>query len=533
MSAISVSQPAVVSQTNSRTTSILLTAIVAFALLLRLFLLLLVQHPGIADPNHYYNLGLQMVQGQGFTIDYIWHFYNPPQAIVHPDDFWQPGAGVIAAVGMTLFGQTVQGALLPFVILGALLPLVAYWAGRAFGCTPTMCLFVAGAAAVLPEFVLSSLRTDTLIPNALLVCCALLLLGRGLRTGQWWAFAGSGICAGLSYLVRGDNLLLIPLLLCLLVIYSLWVRADGKTLRRWLGSGLALGIAVLIVLPWLLRNIAEFGSATTPNLSRMFFMTDFRDHYAYGRELTMQTWLAAQSPVQIITKRLMEMAASAKMMWVALDVFLPVAVAGGGLLLLGARDRQRWLRIAPVMVLLGGMFVFYTVLAPYGSQGGSYKKSYLTLVPLLLPLAGYALEQAISNTRIRTGAALLVLLFMTANAIEFVRADIRFTNEYLRIVQAMSATAATLPDVDGDGERIYMTQDPYMLRFVGLRSVMFPMESRDTVYDVALRYHVDYLLMPADRPALDALVMGAESDVRFVPVLGVEGTPFVFYEVVR
>ncbi|MDX2136905.1 MAG: glycosyltransferase family 39 protein [Chloroflexota bacterium] len=533
MSAISVSQSAVVSQTNTRNPVMILTVITTVALLLRLVLLPQIQHPGIADPNHYYNLGLQLVQGQGFTIDYIWHFYNPPQAVVHPDDFWQPGAGVIAAVGMTLFGQTVQGALLPFVILGALLPLVAYWAARAFGCTPAMCLFVAGAAAVLPEFVLSSLRTDTLIPNALLVCCALLLLGNGLRSGQWWAFAGSGVCAGLSYLMRGDNLLLIPLLLCLLVIYSLWVRGDGKTARRWIGGGLAFSIALLIVLPWLLRNIADFGSATTPNLSRMFFMTDFRDHYAYGRELTLQTWLAAQTPIEIITKRLLEMAASAKMMWVSLDLFLPVAVVGGGLLLLVARDRQRWLRIAPALVLLGGMFVFYTILAPYGSQGGSYKKSYLTLVPLLLPIAGYALEQAISNTRIRTGVALLVLLFMTANAIEFVRADIRFTNEYLRIVQEMSAAAAALPDVDGDGERIYMTQDPYMLRFVNMQSVMFPMETRDTVYDVALRYHVDYLLMPADRPALDVLVLGAESDIRFVPVLEVEGTPFIFYEVVR
>jgi hypothetical protein len=533
MIAISVSKFSASAQTNTRTTPILLTVIVIAALLLRVSLLPQIQHPGIADPNHYYNLGLRLVQGQGFTIDYIWHFYNPPQAIVHPDDFWQPGAGIIAALGMTLFGQTVQGALLPFVVLGALLPLVGYWAGREFGCKPAMCLFIGGAAAVLPEFVLSSLRTDTLIPNALLVCCALLFLGRGLRTGQWMAFAGSGVCAGLSYLIRGDNLLLIPLLLCLVVVYSLWVRADGKTARRWLGGGLALGIALLIVLPWLLRNIAEFGSATTPNLSRMFFMTDFRDHYAYGRELTLQTWLAAQTPAQIISKRLLEMAASAKMMWVSLDLFLPIAVAGGGLLLLAARDRQRWLRIAPVMVLLGGMFVFYTILAPYGSQGGSYKKSYLTLVPLLLPLAGYALEQAITNTRIRTGAALLALLFMTANAIEFVRADIRFTNEYLRIVQAMSAAAATLPDIDGDGDRIYMTQDPYMLRFVDMQSVMFPMESRDIVYDVALRYHVDYLLMPADRPALDALVTGVESDVRFIPVLEVEGTPFVFYEVMR
>src|SRR5690606_34354217 len=118
-------------------------------------------------------------------------------------------------------------------------------------------------------------------------------------------------------------------------------------------------------------------------------------HYAYQRDFTLQTMLDQQTPAQIIGKRLFEMAAAAKLMYTALDVFLPVLVAGGLLLVVAARDRERLLALAPTLVLLLGVFVFYTVLVPYKAQAGSFKKAYLTLIPLLLPLAGYALERAV------------------------------------------------------------------------------------------------------------------------------------------
>ena len=53
-----------------------------------------------------------------------------------------------------------------------------------------------------------------------------------------------------------------------------------------------------------------------------------------------------------------------------------------------------------------------------------------------------------------------------------------------------------------------MSQDPYILRYVGIHSIMFPSEDRDKVIEIAHRYGVDYLLMPANRPALDPLLTG-------------------------
>ena len=100
------------------------------ALVFRLVLLLFVSFPGIADPNHYYNMGVRLVEGHGFTIDYIWQYSLPPQSMVHPEEHWMPLTAVLAAAPMALFGESVRVALLPFMLLGSLLPALSYWAAR-------------------------------------------------------------------------------------------------------------------------------------------------------------------------------------------------------------------------------------------------------------------------------------------------------------------------------------------------------------------------------------------------------------------
>jgi hypothetical protein len=227
--------------------------------------------------------------------------------------------------------------------------------------------------------------------------------------------------------------------------------------------------------------------------------------------------LERQTPAQLIGKRLFELAAGAKLMYTALDVFLPVAVIGGLALLIAARDRQRLLTLSPALLLLLGAWLFYALLVPYKAQSGSFKKVYLSVVPLLLPLAGYALERAISDARLRLGAA-AVALALTA-----------FTALYTGYIAQVSDAAHALPDTNGDGEIVLMAQDPFMFSYFGLRTVMLPLADREGILDAARRYNVDYLMMPPDRPALDPLYSGDERDPRFVPVLAIRGTNAALY----
>ncbi len=507
----------------------ILFLICAAAFALRLALLPIIQHPGIGDSNHYYNLGIRLVEGHGYTIDYLWQYNDPPDALVHPDDYWMPLNSAIVAGAMTLLGTSVHAAVLPFMLLGALLPLLVYAAVRQFGVGIRAALLAAACGAVLPEYVLNSLRTDTTLPALWLTVGSVLLLTRGLQRGGWWSFAGSGLLGGLAYLVRSDAALLLPMLVVTLLVYALWGRQQVTTRTGWKYAILMPLVALLVVTPWLLRNIAVAGVPTTPRLSDMFFLTDFREHYVYSSPVNFATMTAQWSWGQIIGKRIFEMFASAKIMYTTLDAVLPLAVAGGALLLLAARDRKRLLTLAPAVLLLLGAYGFYTVLVPFKSEGGSFKKFYLMLIPLLLPLAAYALERALPNPRHQLAAGLLTVALLGANGVELVRADARAVDAYLGFVEQVVTVAQTLPDTNGDGEIVLMTQDPFMLRFFGVRSVMTPYENRDVVLEVAQRYGVDYLLMPADRPSLDPVYVRTISDPRYAYVTGVSGTNAEFY----
>jgi hypothetical protein len=509
-----------------------LLLIVIGALLLRLALLVFVDHPGIADPNHYYNLGLRLVEGHGLTIDYIWQYFGPPPALVHAEDHWMPLAGILAAVGFTLFGEHLLGGLSLFILMGALIPLAGYAAARQFELREGTALFCAAAAGLLPEFVLNSLRTDTTIPNVLFITISVLLLGYGLHNTSipGWkralAFAGSGLMGGLAYLTRSDSLLLLPMLVVLLLLIA---RFEGRGLRGTGHVWLMPVVLLLVALPLWLNNQHTLGHPLPTGTSAMFFYADVLDHWAYGGTFTLQTLLERQTLPQLFGKRLFELAAAFKLMYTTLDVLLPVAVLGGALLLTLSRDRRRLLRFAPTLILLIGIVIAYPLLIPYKSQSGSFKKAYLTLIPLLLPLAGVALERAISQARLRAGTMLLALVFLTANAIELVRADARMTNTYAATMQQAAQAALTLPDTNGDGQIVLMAQDQFMLRYFGVRSIMLPMNDRDTILAVARRYGADYLMMPPDRPALDPIYKGAETDPRFEPVLRVAGTQVEFY----
>lgn len=500
------------------------------ALVLRVSMVGFVRHPGIADPNHYYNLGRELAAGNGFQIDYIWQYYNPPDEIVHPIDWWHPLTGVLVAASMGVFGANVQAGLLPFIIIGSVLPVVAYLAARQLGCTESAGLFAGAATGVLPELVMNSLRTDTLIPNTLLVMGCIILLVHGLLRANPMALLGSGLLGGLAYLTRSENLLLLPMYVVTLAVYTLFKQPIKRSL--WPYLVLMPLVALGVALPWLWRNLSVMGWLTPPHQSGIFFWTDFRDLYAYDRELSWGTMTSSQTGPQIIAKRLFEMAASVKIMYTTLDVFLPVVVIGGMILLVAKRDRERLLVLTPTMVLLGGVYFFYTVLAPFFSQGGSFKKAYLTLVPLLIPVGAYALEQVVENRRLRVGTMVIVLGLMGANAIELTRADIGFTNAYLDEMEQVVDTVQALPDTNGDGRVVLMSQDPFMMSFLGLRSVAIPMEDRDTVLDVGARYHVDYLMMPPARPSLDPIYEGEERDPRFVRVRDIPGKAIEIYRMV-
>ncbi|MCA9912661.1 MAG: glycosyltransferase family 39 protein [Anaerolineae bacterium] len=508
---------------------IFLGLICLVALLLRMGLLLLVNNPGLPDAIHYYNLGTRLLDGQGFTIDYIWQYSHLPQSIVNPISHWMPLPGVVAAAGMAIGGLNIHAALIFFVLAGALLPIPVFFAGRQIGLSDAGALFGAAFAIALPDMVWNSLRTDTTILNMLLLTTAIVLVTRGIQRGGWWQFVLAGILGGLSYLNRNDSILILPTIYGALLLYAVFGGAEFR--RRVLPAGGLVTLAMLLTMaPWIARNLELFGRWGSAETSYMFFMVDQRDHYSYGREISLENMLAQRTPQELIGKRLFELVAAGKQIIISLDIVLPVLIPLGLLLLWNGRKREHLLALSPALIWLMGILVAYPLLIPYKSQSGSFEKAYLTIVPLLLPLGALAVERLIVDRRWQLGLVGLAVVVMSLNSYDVLRAETSFADRYYATIGGLVAEVDMLPDVTGDGEIQLMVQDPYIMSYYGIRSIMIPLASREDTLELASRYEIDYVLFPAARPQLDPLYHGAEVDPRFVFTLSVPMPDGRFFE---
>lgn len=488
-----------------------LLAITALAFVIRLALLPLVNNPGINDPVHYFNLGRRLSEGQGLTIDYVWHYARMPVDLVHSTDNWMPLTGIAAAIGITVGGVGPKAALALFIIAGSLLPLLVYVTTIQLRQPDSTALIAAAFTAVLPELVLNSLRTDTTIVNALLVAAAAVLLRHGLDRRERLALVFSGIVFGLASLTRNDSIILLPLL----IPYLIFVR-DIRSRRQALEDAFLVSIAfAAVLLPWYLRNLHSFGMLSSPLLSRVPFMTDPREVYAYGMSFGIEALFERLTLAEILAKRIFEMGAAFKQMAVSLQLPLALAVPAGigWLTYRGAGSRR--LRIAPSLIWLAAFLIVYPLLMPVYNQAGSFKKAFLTVAPLLIPLGAIAIEKLVHRRRWRNAIVFVSLAWLAWSSYDLVRIETELADRFHASMKVLLEELKRLPDVTGDGELRLMSQDPFVLSLYGYSSVITPLATREDTLALAEEFEIDYLLMPAARPALDPIYLGEEYDPRF------------------
>jgi 4-amino-4-deoxy-L-arabinose transferase-like glycosyltransferase len=482
--------------------------ILTTALVLRLALASFAPHPGISDPNHYYNLGRNVAAGQGFVIDYIYQYHRPPAAVTHPEDYWMPLPALWPAIGLRLFGNTLWAALIPSAVLGSLLSVLAYGIAAAAGLEQPARLIAMSTVAFLPEFVLNSVRTDTTLSYTMFAGLAGLCFFLGMKRRPWLLLV-AGISGGLTQLSRQDGILLAPaLLISMLVLWRV-----GKYPMRWYWPLLiALGWFI-VLLPWLWRNFNLFGEWLPAGSSRTLFMTSFNDQFTYGRVLDLDHYLAWGWP-NILGNIAFQALANVKTSYTVLDVALPItALLGLGGLVVG-RDRERLSLLLLPFVLVLLLYLFYSFLVPFHTMGGSFKKSYMSLVPYLAMTSAWGIIRYIQPRRTAYLFAALMVGIMGLNAVELVRADYNQSGSYDATIAALGEMLARAGDRNGDGKITVMAQDPFILNYHGFPALIIPSDDRDTILEAAYRYQVDYIILPAARPALDSLYDGVETDPR-------------------
>lgn len=495
-----------------RATIFLLSA----GLLVRLGLALLAEHPGQYDPNHYYNLARNLAEGRGFVVDYIWQFHHKPQSVTHPIDYWMPLAAVWPALSMRLLGIDLLPALLPNILFSTALAALTGLIARAARLTRKAQLMAMTLILFLPDFVLGAVRTDTTVSCALFSGLALLCVYEGMR-GRPWLLAAAGALGGLAQLTRLDGILLLPALLAGALL--LWRFGKRPMPWRWL---LALPLAWLLVLtPWLWRNQQDLGALWPSGPGLAFFKTHFDDEYTWNRAINLETFLAWGWP-NILGNVAIHSLANLKVMVTTQAWLLPLAALPGLAVWLRSRRRERRLLLLTPLLFFLALYGVYTVLLPFHSMGGSFKKSWLTLIPFLAVAGAWALDALVRPRRAGRLVAALVAGLMLVQAVELVRAE--YTALALRLAErgAIADVAESLGDRNGDGEIILMTTGVFYFNWMGYRTVMVPSDDRDTIIQVARRYAADYLVLPVFRDALLPIYHGGESDER-LPLLGRAG----------
>ena len=186
--------------------------------------------------DQYHDLARAIVRGDGFpTTDVPW------------------GYAYYLAAFYSIFGIVPVAPIVGQLILNAGMPLLLFALVKPLAGQRTAAL----SALIVGVFSFNTVYASTQASDAvcsILFMAATLCFARGHATGRTAYFAASGLLAGLVPQFR-PNLLLLPGLIAVLAFAWLAWRGPAGTLRRRTGQlALFLGLSILAVVPWVVRN---------------------------------------------------------------------------------------------------------------------------------------------------------------------------------------------------------------------------------------------------------------------------------------
>lgn len=248
--------------------------------------------PGYMDADYYFAGGLRLVQGHGFSETYLWNYLDNPQLLPHPSHgYWYPLASLLAAAGMLVTGsQTFAAGRIGFILVAALVAPVTALLGYKITSRRDVAV-TAGFLAVFCGYNAPFMATTDNFGIFMLLGGLLFFFITGQNKIAPFLL---GLLAGLMNLARVDGLLWLALGAAGLVL-SGWVTSPRRRFPAIFFQLCLLGSGYLIVMgPWVLRNLSVWGTPFTPAGSNVLWMTRYDETFAWpAARINMQNWLAA------------------------------------------------------------------------------------------------------------------------------------------------------------------------------------------------------------------------------------------------
>jgi hypothetical protein len=473
------------------------------ALVIQAFWAFRLQHPTYFDAYYYTTNAQRLAAGKGFTEEIIWHYLDNPSSLPHASfTYWMPLTSIIGAAGYALF-DSFRGAQLPFWLMAALLPLLAYtiswhlaqerWQAR----TAALLTAAGGYYAAYWN------QPTTFVLFAWAGGGCLLALGLAYRDGNLGYWLIAGLTAGLAHLTRADGLLLLLLGVVLWLFFHKELGGWSALLTRkaWGRIALLVGGYLLVMGGWFWRTLQVTGQPMASGGVTSIFLTSYNDLFAYQRPTTIAAFLD-WGWRNILTSRLhaLSLAIQTYVAVVGLTAFSFFSLLGWFVARREQGPKRRLLRPFTWYAVL--LLITMSLLFTFPGQRGSLLHSSTALWPWAMALVPLGLEgmvrwiaarrrqwQPRQATRIFSVAFVLMALVITLA----VSGAQPLWEEQATVYEALGAA---LP-----AGSVVMTGDPPGFYYhTGLRAIVTPNEPPQRLPEIAHRYGADYLLLDAERP---------------------------------
>jgi hypothetical protein len=512
-----------------------LSALLVFtiAIAIRAWVATQLTFPRPEDVAYYVGVSRNLVDGHGLITSSIWSYHTPPLIFPRPAfEIWLPLPSFLAAFPMAIFGTTFAAAQVSSVLVGALIPVLAWRLAadvaeeRALpvGRARTLAIGAGLTAAVYLPLVLASAEPDSTTPFAALVLGGCLLMNRLTRaaTARYAAnghseagtLAGGrhapsapatrylialGLVLGLAALTRNEAVWLA--LVWAFLAWGLAGRSGRGRLRPWAILVGIPAIAALVVFgPWAVRDWLTFGTPLPGQALDNALFIRGTDIFAWNDQPTLARYLDA-GIATLLGLRVTGFVHNLVVILLALGV--PISAIG--LVALPWTARGRTLR--PLVLFSILTFAITTLLFPVATTMGTFQHAAGTIEVLLVISAILALDALIARVgQLRhwtrpvawLGPALAIsagLLFTVVLLPGEGRAGRDTEATYAALPAALAAAGVPLEGLTGP----VITDTPvWFAEETGYTAIALPDESPTSVLNLASHFGATLLVVQAD-----------------------------------